>query len=130
MSTQYTATLGTTAKILTIVVSILFAGVVAFFAYLAFATDEIVVSVIFTSVILGIVAVYCLVYLYRPIGYMVGPEFVTIRRPIKDVHIPLAEIKDAFVVKRELMQGIVREGGNGGVYGFYGNFRNHFGRMA
>jgi hypothetical protein len=63
-------------------------------------------------------------------GYVVGNEAVTISRPIKDVIISIHDIRDAFLVKKESMTGLQRVGGNGGLFGFYGNFRNHFGLMT
>jgi hypothetical protein len=53
-----------------------------------------------------------------------------IRRPIKEVRIPLDEIRDAFLVRKESMTWTERIGGNGGLFGFTGNFKNTFGPMT
>lgn len=67
---------------------------------------------------------WVVVYLYRPVRYIVDEKHVTIKRPVNDVIIPINEIRDALLVKKESLGRRERVGGNGGVFGFYGNFRN------
>lgn len=126
---KYKATLGTTSIVITIGTSLLLGCLIAFFLYWAILSNEVVLSIVFAFTIIGILALYLLTYLYRPIHYIVDVNHLIIKRTIRDVKIPIDEIKNAFIVRRESMKWTTRVGGNGGLFGFYGDFKNDFGPM-
>ena len=125
----YKATLGTTSIIITIGISIFLGLLLTSLLYRAISADQIVLSIIFIAVTIAISMLYLLTYLYRPIHYIVDSKHLTIKRPIKDIKIPMNEINDAFLVRSDSMKWTERVGGNGGLFGFYGNFKNDFGLM-
>lgn len=127
---KYKATMGTTATVITVVISALLGCLVAFFIYRMALTTAIAEVIIASVVIVFILSLFLMAYLHRPIHYLVDPEKLTIKRPIKDVVISMNEITDAFIVRKESMTWTERLGGNGGFFGFYGNFKNHFGMMT
>jgi fumarate reductase subunit D len=126
----YKATLGTTSILITIVTSLLLAFFLGFFLYKTIATSETIPSIIYSLMAIVISTLLLVAYLYHPTHYTVDAKELTIGRPVKDVKIPIGEIKDAFIVRKESMAWTERVGGNGGVFGFYGNFRNNFGLMT
>lgn len=127
---EYKASLGTTATIITIVVSLFLASFVSFLLYRAISANQVVLFIIFTAITMAIATLYFLTYLYRPIYYTVDTKHLTIKRPIKDIQIPMNEIRNAFLVRKESMRWTDRVAGNGGLFGFYGHFRNNFGLMT
>lgn len=126
----YKATLGRTAILITVVVTLLLGSLLVFSLYRIVMTTAIPEMIIFLFVGVGIVTLYLATYLYRPVRYIVDQDQFIIKRPINDITIPLEEIKDVYIVRKESMTSTERVGGNGGVFGFYGNFRNHFGTMT
>lgn len=126
----YKATLGTTSIIITIGISLFLGLLLTFLLYRAISANQIVLSIIFLAITIAISTLYLLTYLYRPIHYAVDSKHLTIKRTIKDIEIPMNEINDAFLVRPDSMKWKERVGGNGGLFGFYGNFKNSFGLMT
>lgn len=114
----YKATLGITSILITIGTSLLLTSIVGFALYRTIFTNHIAESIIFLFIIVGISALYLVVYIYRPIYYIVDEKQVTIKRPVNDVIIPVNEIRNAVLVKKESMKWTERVGGNGGMFGF------------
>jgi hypothetical protein len=127
---KYAATLGLTSILITGFISLLLGSVIAFFAYRAFVTIETAEALIEVIVIMCLLSLYGLFYLYRPQCYILDNDGITIKRPVKDVKISLSDIVDAYKIRKESMQWLERDGGNGGFFGFYGNFKNSLGEMT
>ena len=128
--TIYKAQLGVTATLISIFSTLLLGAVLIFFLFRALATTATFERIVSLAVTCGISILYILVYLYRPVHYVLDGEHLIIKRPLKDVKIPMNEIKDAFIVKKDSMMWTERAGGNGGLFGFYGNFKNNLGLMT
>lgn len=124
---KYKATLGTTSILITVFISLLIACLIILFTYRIIMTTHATESIVAVLIILFLITLYILSYLYRPKWYLLDDENLVICRPIKDVIISINEIKDVFIVKKESMMWTERVGGNGGLFGFYGNFKNNFG---
>jgi hypothetical protein len=90
-------------------------------------TESLAESIMAILVAIFLVTLYTLTYLHRPKFYLLDKDTLTICRPIKSIKIPIHEIKDAFIVRKETMMWTERVGGNGGLFGFYGEFKNSFG---
>jgi len=127
---KYRTSLGTTAILITVFLTLLFGSAISFLIYRAVMSTEIVEMVIILCIGLFILTLYLLSFSYRPMFYILNSENIIVRRPAKDVIIPICEIKDAFLVRKESMTWTERIGGNGGLFGFYGNFKNSFGVMT
>jgi hypothetical protein len=126
---HYKASLGTTSLLITVLATLLLGSMITFFLYRAITAVHTAEVLIFVFICILIAGLFILTYLYSPVLYVVTKETITINRRISDVIISVNEIRDAFSVKKESMTGVVRVGGNGGLFGFYGNFQNHFGQM-
>lgn len=63
-------------------------------------------------------------YLLAPRGYRIEGGALLIRRPIGPVRIPIGRIRRVEKLPPEAIKGAVRTFGNGGLFGFYGRFRN------
>jgi hypothetical protein len=69
--------------------------------------------------------------LYRPIKYIIDKDKLVIKRPFKDLTLDIKKIKDAFLTKKESMRWTIRTFGNGGLFGYFGQFNNEtFGDMT
>ncbi len=87
--------------------------------------------VLFVIIIVFDIAVFLLPYLYRPLKYIVTENELIIKRLIKPVVIDLSEIKKITPLSREDMIGTIRVFGSGGVFGYFGKFRNkRYGMMT
>ena len=127
---EYTATLDWKSKIITAIFTMVFGGL------LFLITSQINIgpfSYLETFLIIGfdifILSIYVGIYLYRPLKYIIYDDRIVVKRPHKDVVILISQIKDAFIVRHESMQMTERIGGNGGIFGYFGDFKNGFGIM-
>lgn len=129
---EYKASLGTSARIITAGVTLLFSSIVVFslVEVLDPGTDLHEMSVT-VFIILLLIAIYAICYLFRPLGYVLEHDGITIRRPIRNVKIPYTEIAEVFQAAPETMKWTMRTFGNGGLFGIYGKFWNkNYGNMT
>jgi PH (Pleckstrin Homology) domain-containing protein len=63
-------------------------------------------------------------YAWSPSGYSVVDGEVVIRRLIGNVHLPVAGIREVRIATRDDLRGSMRIFGSGGLFGYYGLFRN------
>ncbi len=74
---------------------------------------------------------YVLPYLFRPLKYTVTSDELIVKRLIKPYVIKLSEIKKIREISEEELKGTKRIFGSGGVFGYFGKFRNkNFGTMT
>jgi len=62
--------------------------------------------------------------LLAPRGYIVSDDALTIDRLLRPVRIPLATIQSVEIIPAERVSGSLRTLGSGGLFGYYGRFRN------
>ena len=127
---KYKASLGITSALITAMITLCFGCLIAFLIYRMRVTTETFELILAVVAIMFILGIYLLSYLYSPRQYIVDRDHIIIRRTIKDVKIPVNEIEDAFLIKRESMGWTERVGSSGGVFGYYGKFKNAFGLMT
>lgn len=94
------------------------------FKLVDFKAGDTTQTAILISTIVLVVSTFIFCYLYRPLGYVVDGNKLIIRRPIKDIMIDFNTIKDAFLPTKESMKWTIRTFGNGGIFGYFGRFRN------
>jgi len=63
-------------------------------------------------------------YLYAPQGYVVDESGITVTRKRAPVHIEFESIKEVSRIERDRFMKSLRIFGNGGLFGYYGSFRN------
>ncbi len=77
------------------------------------------------------VLTYLIPYLFHPVKYVIDNEKLIIKRPLKPYEIELKEIKKIEPLNEEDLKGKIRVFGSGGVFGYFGKFRNkRFGTMS
>lgn len=76
----------------------------------------------YTSI--GLLLIYLLVYGLRPVRYTVTPEHLVIHRPLKDVKIERSMIESVTVIDKSDIAWTMRIFGSGGLFGYFGRFRN------
>ena len=63
-------------------------------------------------------------YLYAPQGFLIDETGITVVRKIAPVHIGIDQIKSVSRIEKERYIKSIRTFGNGGLFGYYGSFRN------
>lgn len=122
---EYKATLDLKAKIITGFVAVLFFGITVYnINLIGINADDPTQTTILVLTTVLIISIFLFCFLYRPLRYVVGYDKVIVKRPIKDFTIEVNNIKDAFLPSKESMKWTIRIFGNGGLFGYFGSFRN------
>jgi hypothetical protein len=129
---EYKATLDRSSKLITGFITLLFLGILAYNIWLInLESGDLNPSgaSIFSCTL--IIAIYLFCYLFGPTKYIIERGKLIIRRPLKDLTIDILNIKDVALIDKDAMKWSIRTFGNGGLFGFYGKFRNGaFGNMT
>lgn len=129
---EFKVSFDTYAKVVITIITILFLGIPAFFIQLMFQAEDprpLLIPFILILLINGSIYVVC--YLYRPLKYVISTGKIIIKRPAKDKIIELADITSAYAITPGSMGWVMKTFGNGGLFGFYGEFRsNRYGDMT
>lgn len=129
---EYKATLDWTSRIITTFITLLFIGLSIFSITKITDSDVDLMAKVILGVITGLMlSAYVICFLYRPIKYIVDNGNVIIKRPLNDKIIRIKDLKDAFIADHESMKWTIRTFGNGGLFGYFGQFSNQtFGTMT
>jgi uncharacterized protein YjlB len=107
---QFRASYDTTTKVISAAVFILFLTAAA-------DTRSLLVEGVFALLFLA-------AYAWSPTGYEIADGDVVIRRLIGNVRIPVSGIREVRIAARDDLSGNMRLFGSGGLFGYYGLFRN------
>jgi hypothetical protein len=107
---QFRASYDTTTKLISAAVFIMFLGI-------AVDTSSLIAEGIFALIFLA-------AYAWSPTSYAVDNGDVVIRRLIGNVRIPVSGTREVRLATREDLSGSMRVFGSGGLFGYYGLFRN------
>ncbi|MDZ4714745.1 MAG: PH domain-containing protein [Cytophagales bacterium] len=122
---EYKATLDLKSKIITGFVAVLFASIIGFsLMKINFESEDWTKPALLLSAVILLPGLFLFCYLFRPLGYSVYRHGVVVKRPLKDVTIDFSEIKNAFLPTSDSMLWTIRTFGNGGLFGYYGLYRN------
>jgi hypothetical protein len=130
---EYKASLDLTAKSITVFITILFLGILGkTFDKLILENTITQMNVIILMIIsIIMILVYIICFCFRITSYVLTNEHIIIKRPFKDIVIKIKLVKDVFLAKKESMRWVLRTFGNGGLFGYFGEFRNGtFGNMT
>src|ERR1035441_9166017 len=92
-------------------------GILVVILFVAFATHSIVVGIL--AALLPLAS-----YAWSPRRYTVSGGAIIVRRLAGDVRIPLDGIREARIATADDFRGCIRTFGNGGLFGYYGQFRS------
>lgn len=115
---KFAASLDKTAIVLTVLVTLVFATIIAG-QYPAIATAGRAVPI---YVAVGCLLVYGLAFALRPAGYVVTADEVIISRPLLSVHIQRADIRRVVALPTSALSASIRLFGVGGLFGYYGKY--------
>lgn len=117
----YKASLDKMAIAITIFVTILFTAIILGHNYFlkfrgsTFSTIAIIVCIIS----------YAVSYAFRPVNYTINFRELIIHRPVLDVKINRSDIENAKVLDANKTRGFIRTFGVGGLFGYFGKYRNN-----
>lgn len=113
----YNASLDLFTKASTFLVTCLFVIISAFQFYVPQNTVTVVLPIL-------LLAVYVLVFLYRPLGYQIEDGNIIVIRVLSklNVAIPLRSVTHADYVERKMLGFVWRTFGVGGLFGYFGSF--------
>jgi Bacterial PH domain len=117
---NYKASLDKTARVITASVTIVFLFIILAEYIERMNIDE--SARILTSVVM--LLIYFITYAFCPLGYVVNYKELIIRRPLSNVTIKRTDIRSVEVIDRQKLRGSIRIFGDGGLFGYYGKFRN------
>lgn len=122
MERQFTASFDLTAKIMTICIVLVVVTIITG-VWIGYAIDGPKLGLpIYITAMLG--TIMAVAYAYHPKGYEVTETEIVIVRAASKVHIPLGTVKDVKILPKVSKRGLIRVMGNGGLFGYYGEFRN------
>ncbi len=116
----YKASLDTTSKVVTTLISALFIVIITVQVVLFVQSGN--WTFLATSVLL--LGIYVVSYLYRPVCYEVGNGNIIVHRPGSDVTIPYDDVKVISLIAGQQLKGSIRTFGAGGLFGYFGQFMN------
>ena len=121
---NFKASLDSTAKAITVVVTSLFTGLIAY-GFVTYSNSN---SILYTAAFLTIVYFIC--WLLRPLRYSVTETDLLIERPMGNIKIKKEDIQSIEILQESNIGGTVRTFGVGGLFGYYGKYYNStFGSM-
>ncbi len=130
MKTNYTASMDTVSKIITLLIIVLVIGIFVFSIFPKLA--EFTHTTRFWESLFGyLMSIFVMMacYVLRIIRYEITPAELSIIRPFNPIHIPLNTIKGITKISREDLIVTIRIG-NGGFFGYTGFYWNRaFGWM-
>jgi hypothetical protein len=130
---EYKASMDTLAKFLTVGVVILFIYIGRGSVKTLWHVNEIdkTTVLLHSGILLFLIASIVGTYLYSPKGYAVRNGSIIIKRPIGEVTLNMSDIAEVRKIENGEMNGTIRTFGVGGLFGYYGKFRNStFGNMT
>ncbi len=120
---KFSASLDRTVKIITVCISLLFLFVsLAYVRILTEQPNNLNLWLTMVATILFFIAIALGCYLYAPQSYEVTVDALIIRRKIKDVVVPMTDIKEVRGIAEGEMKGLIRTFGVGGFFGYFGRF--------
>ena len=117
---KYSTSLDTSAKAITIGVTILFAIII--FGQYALVSEEDVNFPIYIAI--ALLLIYLLAFSLRPIHYVITSQQVSVHRLFSDVKIERNKIRSVELLNKDQLGWTIRTFGVGGLFGYYGKFAN------
>src|SRR5688572_11315078 len=120
LTLTYKATLGTRARVITAIITVVFVSLIVFFFWRISLSHGGADTSVYILSILALLTIYTFCFLYQPLFYVVDQDHLIVKRRIRDIAISIKDIKAACIVRKESMGWTEKEGGNDGLFGFYG----------
>ncbi|MDQ2751713.1 MAG: PH domain-containing protein [Bacteroidota bacterium] len=117
---KYAASLDKTSKIITLLVSLLFAVIIVS-QIVSFIRYRDVTPLWVTGLLL---IIYVITYCYHPVSYQIKNKSIVVHRYASNVVLSPNEIKHVEIIPSQKLRGSIRIFGVGGLYGYFGQFSN------
>ncbi|RZJ69139.1 PH domain-containing protein [Flavobacterium sp.] len=118
---KYKTKLDTMATVITVGIVLLFGSIIAT-VWTFPEAGEMIGASISTSILL--VAILFFSYGFAPKAFSFDEYGIVVHRLLKNAHIPFDQIQSARKIGKVSPKGLIRTLGNGGLFGYYGDFRN------
>jgi hypothetical protein len=119
---KYAAKLDLSAKVITVLVTSLIASVSLLIGSFEPAQATTWFKWLTYSIAILLLSLPLIVFIYAPKSYEVSNGNFIVHRLISDVTIPVKEILKVDYLNASFVQDLERTGGNGGVFGYFGEF--------
>jgi hypothetical protein len=119
---KYSAKLDLSAKVITLLVFLLLATVSLLILSFEPAQATSWFKWLTYPIAISLLAFPLIVFAYAPISYEVSNETFIVHRLISDITIPIKDILKVDYLNASFVQDFERTGGNGGVFGYFGEF--------
>lgn len=116
----YKTYLDNLAKLVTMVVTIVFAVIIV--VQISLINDEVQSVPIFTTTLF--LFIYFGTFFFRPVSYILIPDQLIIHRPLSNIKILRTDIKTVEHIDKYDLKWSLRIFGVGGLFGYWGKFRN------
>ena len=116
----YKTSLDNLAKLVTVVVTIIFAVIIVI--QFSLINDEVQFVPIFTTTLF--LLIYFGTFSFRPVSYILTPDQLIIHRPLSNIKILRTDIKTVEHIDKNDLKWSIRIFGVGGLFGYWGKFRN------
>jgi len=121
---NYSASLGQSARLITIFVAVLFVGIIGLNLFILPNDREPWIMLVHLGTGLLLIGIFLYCYFFRVTGYVVDRERITIRRPAGEKHILIKEVEKVVLPETGSLRRSIRTFGNGGIFGYTGSFAN------
>jgi Ca2+/Na+ antiporter len=121
MMKEFTATMDKTVKKSTLFSLLMFVLIFIYFLYISMQSGNYLATILF--LILAFLS-YLLPLLFRPQKYIITDNELEIKRTVGSVKIRLEDIKKVERIDETALRGIKRVFGSGGIFGYFGIFKN------
>ncbi|MDI1235468.1 MAG: PH domain-containing protein [bacterium] len=127
---KFKATKDMVVKIVSTCVILLF----IFLAYLSICdilnANQTSIILINIAVVVFLLATLLVCFIYSPLYYQFESDAIIVKRSVKDLRIYFTEISEVLALQRSDLTGTIRTFGVGGLFGYFGKFRNKkYGKM-
>ncbi|HEX5003366.1 MAG TPA: PH domain-containing protein [Bacteroidia bacterium] len=120
MEKSFSATLDNTSRIISVAVLVI-TLVVAYKCYNVVEQEIFPEWKAWLAVSL-LVVLDVMIFVYRPLSYAITPYSVVVKRPVKDLVIDKKDVREVRAVLQEEMKFPIRTFGNGGLFGYTGQY--------
>lgn len=117
---KHNTSLDTSAKVITIGVTVLFAVII--FGQYAFISEADGNFPIYVTI--ALLLIYLFAFSFRPLHYIINSKEIAVHRLFSDVKIERNKIQSIELLNKDELGWTVRTFGVGGLFGYYGKFAN------
>jgi len=118
---KFPASLDTMSSVITFGIVCVMMSVIAII-WITTGNNDSIGAKIYPTLLMSMIIVVA--YSCSPRAFSIGSNGIVVHRHWDNVTIPFSDIKSAVIIEKVSNKGLIRTFGNGGLFGYYGDFRN------